>query len=358
MPLKIIHCADLHIGAAFHDLSSEKAAIRKTEVYDSFSSIIEFAREKNADMLLICGDLFDSPYPSREDIDFVIKAFMKIRHIPIYISCGNHDYMNVDSVFFTCDFGENVHVFPVNEHSFSLPEKNAVIWGMSFPSKTVLPSFEGFNASLGKYNILCLHGDLTTGSDYNIISKNTLAGFGADYCALGHIHSFEKFSVGKTLCAYPGTPEGHGFDDSGKTGFIYAEIEEENVSIKPVDFSKRHYIKHCIDISDYTTNIEIIEALRNLISENDLYKIELSGALLEDFSVSTAHIENILSAETFYISVKDCTSLKENPLLLLNEKSLRGDFLRNLKSVCRTDDEFELAAKIGLNALSGIKTEF
>lgn len=358
MPLKIVHCADLHIGASFHDLTNEKAAIRKAEVYSSFSSLIEFTLEKKADMLLICGDLFDSPFPSYEDKEFVKKMLSKIIDIPVYIAAGNHDYMCVDSVFFNASFfSPNVHIFPCSEHSFYLPEKNSVIWGISYSSPTATPSFEGFYAAEGKYNIMCLHGDLTPGSDYNISTQNTLAQFGASYCAFGHIHGFEKFSAGNTPCCYCGTPEGHGFDDCHTTGFAYTEIDGENISIKNICFTKRRYEKLSLDISGYTTNIEIIEAIRSLLNGNDLYKIQLYGALSENFSVSPSYIENALSSEAFYLKITDHSSPFENITAILEERSVRGDFLRKLKEICRTDEEFLLAAKIGINALSGTQTE-
>ena len=358
MPLKIVHCADLHIGAPFHDLPGEKAAIRRLDVYDSFTSLIEFASEKKADMLLICGDLFDSPHPSHEDLEFVKKALAKIIEIPVYIVCGNHDYMCVDSVFFSAaNFPPNVHIFPCNEHSFFLPEKNAVIWGKSYSSPTIQPSFEGLNAAEGKYNIMCLHGDITSGSDYNISTSQILSQFGADYCAFGHIHSFEKFSAGKTPCSYCGTPEGHGFDDCNKTGFVYAEISENGVDVKNISFTRRNYVKLGFDITELSTNIEIIEGLRKLINNKDLYRIQLLGTVSADSPVSASHIESALSSEAFYVKVSNLTTLGEDISQLLNEKSVRGDFLRNLKELCSSQEEFELAAKIGLNALSGIKTE-
>ena len=74
MPLKIVHCADLHIGASSSHLPSDLAAQRSEELRAAFLNIINYCKEKSVDALLICGDLFDSPKPLKKDCDFVRNA--------------------------------------------------------------------------------------------------------------------------------------------------------------------------------------------------------------------------------------------------------------------------------------------
>ena len=68
---KIVHCADLHIGARCGGLSPEKALIRREEIKKSLTYIVDFCLERHADALLICGDLFDVPAPPAPDVYFV-----------------------------------------------------------------------------------------------------------------------------------------------------------------------------------------------------------------------------------------------------------------------------------------------
>ena len=57
--VKILHCADLHIGAAESFLGA-LAKSRRAETLITFEKIISLAKEEEVKLLLIAGDLFDS----------------------------------------------------------------------------------------------------------------------------------------------------------------------------------------------------------------------------------------------------------------------------------------------------------
>ena len=99
MPLKIVHCADLHIGVSLSHLPYELALKRTEEIREGFLDIINFCKEKSADALLICGDLFDNSSPTCDDCDFVKNALMSLSDTDIFIISGNHDYMCANSPF-------------------------------------------------------------------------------------------------------------------------------------------------------------------------------------------------------------------------------------------------------------------
>ena len=59
-PVKLIHCADLHLDSAMTThLSKEKAQERKAELLRTFERMVEYARENEVEAILIAGDLFD-----------------------------------------------------------------------------------------------------------------------------------------------------------------------------------------------------------------------------------------------------------------------------------------------------------
>ncbi|MBQ8808013.1 MAG: DNA repair exonuclease [Clostridia bacterium] len=353
MSLKIVHCADLHIGASFSYLSHDLAALRSEEIRCAFSEIINYSKARSVDALLICGDLFDSPNPSKQDCDFVKNALESLYPIPVFIICGNHDYMCSDSPFLRQNyFPQNVHVFPCFDHSFNLPHKNAVITGKSYNSSSAEPSFENLNLDSNKINILCLHGDITPSSDYNTISKKVLSSLPCNYAAFGHIHSGEVFEVGNVKCAYSGAAEGHSFNDDGFTGFIYGEITSEKTILTPVSLSKRHYRNISYDISGKDSAL-IIKELKDLINEKDLFRITLTGEYLSGEKISTVSIKEQLEKDAFYIDIFDESTQGYDFDQIEKEKSLRGEFLRSLRSLCESEEEYILSAKAGLDALSG-----
>ena len=56
--VKILHCADIHIGAAQSFLGT-LAEKRRYEVLMTFERIIDMAKENDVKIIAIAGDLFD-----------------------------------------------------------------------------------------------------------------------------------------------------------------------------------------------------------------------------------------------------------------------------------------------------------
>ena len=356
MAFKLVHCADLHIGASISGLDDSLACVRREEIKASFKNIVQFSVENNADAILICGDLFDTPFPNINDINFVKNLFLSIPHINIYILCGNHDYLAAGSVF-SDKFSdlENVFIFPENEHCFEIKDKNVLLWGKSYSSPTITPSFTNTIFENDKINILCLHGTVG-GSDNNTIERETLLSFDFNYAAFGHIHDGSVFEIGNTKCAYCGTPEGHGFNDSLNTGFIFAQISESETKVEHICNSVRKYIYHDVDITELSSNEEIADEIKNIINNKDLFRISLTGVYNPAFELSVSYIESLIKETCFYIKIIDETSPIKDISVIENEESLRGYFVRNLKKLS-SDDTFDLALRIGLNALEGRKTD-
>ena len=349
--IKIVHCADLHIGTSFSQLPSPLAAVRREEVKEGLLNIVNFSKDKNVDALLICGDLFDSPKPTKKDSDFVRNLLSSLAPIPVYIICGNHDYMCADSIFSKSDyFSDNVHIFPCFDHSFEIDGKNTVIYGKSYSSNMSEPTFEECFFDESKINIICLHGDTVPTSDYNTISEKVRSAMPVRYAAFGHIHNGEIFNVGNVKCAYSGTSEPHSFGDDKTTGFIYAEIDENEIKLSPVSLSKRHYHNISYDITLQETH-DIIAGISEILNENDLYRITLIGEYADEINIP--FIKESLSDKAFFIDIFDNTSLAYDFDSIEKEESLRGEFLRELRKLCQSEEEFILSAKAGLDALSG-----
>lgn len=354
MSLKILHCADFHIGAAFSRLTPDKAAVRRDEIRIGFSNIINKCK-LDADALVISGDLFDSPYPYEQDVKLVKEAFSSLSDIPVFIVCGNHDYLCPDSPFSDKEgFSKNVHIFSSEGESIYIEKLNAVFHGISYSKKTAPEVKNDFSVQSGKYNILCLHGDLTKGSDYCTYTEEKIKEFPYDYVALGHIHDSHSFNCGKTLCAYCGTPEGHSFADDRSVGYNLVEIDT-SVTLEHIVSSKRRYIHLDFDISGFSSNAEVWEALKEKLSDENLYKIRLVGN--PSFSVAASFIQEEAEKKVFYAEVSDICDAGQNLDELLNSNGFKGIFLQEIKKRCENEKDFTLAAKIALDALSG-KKEF
>ena len=58
--IRIIHAADLHLDSPFESLGAEKASVRRSEQRALLERITAEVNKRNADLLLLAGDLLDS----------------------------------------------------------------------------------------------------------------------------------------------------------------------------------------------------------------------------------------------------------------------------------------------------------
>ena len=78
---KIIHTADIHLDAPFSLLDVQTAQMRKNELRETFSSIVQLAESEKADIMIIAGDLFDSGFVTKETTALLASLFSSIGEI-------------------------------------------------------------------------------------------------------------------------------------------------------------------------------------------------------------------------------------------------------------------------------------
>ena len=106
--MRFIHIADLHLG------SSPEAEFlwgknRAEEIWDSFAAVIDACNEKEIDLLLIAGDLFDRP-PVWADLDRAAKLFDRLTATEVVMIAGASDYITEDSPWMTYPWQPWVHM--------------------------------------------------------------------------------------------------------------------------------------------------------------------------------------------------------------------------------------------------------
>ena len=345
MKCNVIHTADVHLDSPFSGLKESAAAVRQEDIRVSFSKVIQMA--KNADMLFISGDLFDGRHVTRTTLDFLKKQFATIPETLVFLCAGNHDPYVSGGVYETFDFGGNVHVFGTEPER--VETKFGDVYGVSFlsanDSRALLPRIKVQDTE--KLNMLVMHGN-TLGEGYNPVMGAQLSECGMDYVALGHVHKQSGLMrAGDTYYAYPGCPEGRGFDETGEKGVLRLAIEKGAVSAEFVPVQERIYVEEAIDISGLDSYEEIMERVKTVFcGENHIYRILLRGET--SFPFETAVIEEKLSA--FSVSVRDETVPATDLEKLRTEFSLKGLFVKYAMEEKETvsTELYDAALKTGL----------
>lgn len=356
--IKILHTADLHLDSPFDALPEESASQRRKEQRALLTEIIELAVREGVQLLLFSGDLLDSDSSYAETAEHLIRTFSSI-DIPIFISPGNHDYYAPSSPYMRLKFPDNVHIFSSRQpNCVELPRLSVRVWGAAFLESHSSPLLSGFQAQKddGMIDIMCLHGDVGTTSDYNPISEDELSRSGMDYVALGHVHSFSGLrKAGDTFFAWPGCPEGRGFDETGEKGLIIAELEPGSCELSFIPLSGRRYEIISVDLTDSTDHFVSIESALPAATKKDIYRIILSGEC--DNAPELGRLSRALESRFYSLQLKDRTRPRRDIWDGTGRDTLRGlflDALRTRYNSAQSDSEREQiirAVRWGIAAL-------
>ena len=366
--IKILHTADIHFDTPFSGMTPKEALKSKEELKQVFEKIIKMTLEKEIDILLIAGDIFDNLSVNKTTLYFIKSCFENISKVKVFISPGNHDPFNEKSFYSIVDWPNNVHIFKGNMESVILEDLNTVVWGAGFNTSHVNKSLLKEVKRVDKYiNIMVLHGEITTtkdGNDYNPITEEDIARSNMDYIALGHRHKFSEIKkIENTYYSYSGCPQGRGFDELEDKGIVLIEIKERFVESKFIRTSIRNYYEKEINIQECFGYSEVKNKIINEISnhdrKNNFYKIILKGEVCEDFTLNEEFLQESLKDEFHFVKVIDKSEIKLDINELIKGYSLKSIFAKKIYErlqSAETEEEREiitLALKIGLQSISG-----
>lgn len=212
-PLRLIHTSDVHLETDTFG-SGERGIQLRDKVRRAFGQVIDIANARDADMLLIVGDLFDSARVSEEGLAFALSTIARAR-MPVVMIPGNHDAHDERSIYAGLAPGAlpgNLHLILEPEgRSIDFPDLAARVWGRALVEHT--PDYRPMSGvperAEGLWNIALAHGFFMEEGEIERSSPITPAEIersGYDYVALGHVHVLSDVSQGATRAFYCGTP--------------------------------------------------------------------------------------------------------------------------------------------------------
>lgn len=367
--VKILHCADVHIGAAESSLGTLSDS-RRAETLITFEKIINLAHEQNVDVLLIAGDLFNANNIEKSFTDRVFECFASVPDVKIVYAAGNHDPLNADSPFSKYTLPQNLFVLDTKDSFVEFSDLNTRVYGKSF-KEVYMQGAESFSLKPDDnfINLMCIHGELRSdlGSDYNSITSDFVKTSGMDYIALGHVHKrTDVGKIGDSFVAYCGCPEGQGFDELGEKGVYIGEVSKGNCNLQFVPTNKRMHLAESIDIGGLSSSTEVADKILASLKEkyaesfaDNLYKIILTGELDEQVNLSLPEISARLNNNLYFAKLRNKTEIKIDFETLSQENTLKGifvkDMLARIKSAEQAEEKEQLkyALNIGIKAFGG-----
>jgi len=364
--VSVLHCADLHLGAPFSGLPPGIAAERSGDLRRAFLKIIELCKTEKIRLLLIAGDLFDSAHVPEALTDMVRGAFNSIPDTFVAIAPGNHDPAVYDSIYNIRDYWPgNVCVFSGGLSYLDLPGINVRLWGAAFTNvyQDKALFVNSVRADPGLLNICAMHADLIQPggtSRYNPVAVEMFSKSHMDYLALGHVHKRLEISrAGGVYYAYPGSPEGLGFDEKGERGVYIGELSRGVCNMGFRAINRRTYADIRVDV----TGLSRLEAIRQILGQirmdrlnpaESLIRLTLTGSVAEEGIISPEYAGSALS-EVFYLTLSDRTVLDVQTDDSGRDFTLRNIFVRRMRALIDEnpgDESLKLAMKLGLRAFS------
>ena len=349
--MKILHSADWHLDAPLTGHSEENAALLRRHMLKIPEKVAKLCKAESCDLVVLSGDLFDGAY-TRQSLTAVRSALGNL-DVPVVITPGNHDFYGEKSPYLAEEWPKNVHIFKnAAMESVAFPELDCRVYGAGFEGMDCPGLMKDFRSDGNeKWHVGVLHGEVAAASHYCPITKDQIKNSGLHYLALGHIHKGGSLRSGDTLCAWPGCPMGHGFDELGIKGVIIAEFADTvKASFMPLDTPR--FYDESVEAGDNAA--DAVASLLPATPSDDFYRVTLtgysSGVDLDAVKKEFPHIPNL--------QIFDETLPELDLWASVEEDSLEGVYFALLKNSADSDSETlsrraKLAARISRQILDG-----
>lgn len=344
--MKILHCADLHLGSPLTArLSGEKRAMRRSELTASFFTLVRAAKEAGVTAFFLSGDIFDSTATAEVHISDFLTEIEKNPKIGFYYIPGNHEKDLLKGRVLPT----NLYTFGDEWRCYSFP--GVTITGRDLPTDGM---FSSLNLPRGTMNFVLLHGSATEGSTGEIPLARA-AGKNIDYLALGHYHAFTKLTIdARGVAVYPGSPEGRGFDETGEHGCVLIDTDGARPTFRFVRTARRLYLTPEVSLDRAENAAEIerrADAALAGVSRESAVRLTFVGTN-PGFPLPTASLTYRYGKEFFLFEIKD----KSTPDL--RRAAIASPLARAFIASCEEDatlseEERRTVLTMGLSALAG-----
>ena len=366
--LKILHTADIHLGAKFSGLGN-KGASQREQLRATFKNVIATAVNERVNIVLIAGDLFDANQQPQRNIDLVIEQFnlLKQNNIPVCLIPGTHDSLDSSSIYRKVDFEgkcSNLKIFADENISYKeYPELNLTVYGKpNLSNRSYISPLKGLKPSTSsKFHIAMAHGAFyipeKIAEDDHVFRLEEVKASGMDYLALGHWHRVYSCSE-KPPAWYSGPPEW--IPDQRERGavLLVSLSDSGEVKVEPKMLGLRDYDEAEIDMSE----IQDLAKLKVRISEgahqNLVRKAIIRGLRDAELIVNPEELETELGEEFFHLSVMDKSHPKSGEVTEDEERLIRNRFIKLMERQIESSegeekDIAENARQYGIALLDG-----
>ncbi|NTV53041.1 MAG: DNA repair exonuclease [Candidatus Firestonebacteria bacterium] len=365
--LKILHTADLHLGAAFSGLGA-KGTRQRQRLREVLNDLVETAVKESAQVLLLAGDTFDNLRPSPESLQAFQSLVRKTASagIPLVMIAGTHDHWAGNEWLpkLQKDLGEALVVLspqsPVWEHAGLQVRIQGVSLIRQDEPEHPLTALRR-SAEFTGWQIGMAHAALDLGKARTTEARFTpreVAATDLDYLALGHWHGCLDCSQGRVTAWFPGAPEMIALDETESGPVLLVQFEENRpVQVSPLRLGKRVWLRLQAEVSQVA---QVLEQAKTQANPEAILDLTLTGLAGAEQALDVEALKTLVAPDFFHVSIHDRTQVICSPEEMdkYPETTALGRFIRTLKAQIESADaahrpDLEKALQIGVAYLRG-----
>jgi len=351
--LRILHTADVHLGARHADLGEQASAQRERQ-FAAFRATVDLALAEKVDVLLIAGDLFDSNTQPRRSVDRVAAELKRLveGRIRTVVIPGTHDVHDRSSVYRAHDLAalagstgddDFVTVLTPDRVDVHLRSCDIVVHGRCFATKRApLSPLTGLDADKddrATWHVGLLHASIAipgrTDLDEVVVTTEEIAASHLDYLALGHWHSAQQGKAGGVTYAYAGAPEPVALDQDRAGKVLLVTLERagagKRVGVEERTVGRTRFEKLEIDAATVASQPALVDQLTSRTDPDLVLDVRLVGIRPDDLDVDVDEVERQLRGSFLKVRVRDVSTpaLTEGPLP--PPHTIAGAFIRGVE---------------------------
>jgi DNA repair exonuclease SbcCD nuclease subunit len=339
--LKILHTADIHLGAKFSGLGN-KGASQREQLRTTFKNVIATAINERVNIVLVAGDLFDSNQQPQRNIDLVIEQFnlLNQNNIPVCLIPGTHDSFDSSSIYRKVDFEgkcSNLKIFAHENVSYKeYPDLNLTVYGKpNLSNRSRISPLKGLKPSTStKFHIAMAHGSFyipeRIAEDDHVFRLEEVETSGMDYLALGHWHRVYRCPADSSAW-YSGPPEWIPDQREKGTVLLVSLSDTSEVKVEPKKLGLRDYDEVEIDMSEIQDLAKLKMRISERANQNLVRKATLKGLRDAELIVNLEELGTALGDKFFHLSVMDKSHPKSGEVAEDEERLIRNRFIKLMK---------------------------
>ena len=351
--LRLLHTADVHLGARHADLGPAAAAQRERQ-FAAFGASVDLALAQKVDLFLVAGDLFDSNVQPRRTVERVAAELARLAQgrIRSVLIPGTHDVYDRASVYRAYDLpalagtgpaDDMVTVLTPDRPWIHLPALDVVVHGPVFATKRAphspLRDLAAVAVPPATWKIGLLHAAIAipgrTDHDEVVITTDEIASSGLDYLALGHWHAAQVAKAGTVTYAYSGAPEPVAVDQDRAGKVLLVSLDERDgrktVTVEERVVGRTTFQHLDVDASTIESQPAFLARLRGAADPDLVLDVRLIGVRPDELDLEPVEVEESLRSLFLRVRVRDASRPALTEGALPPAETISGAFIRNVE---------------------------